>query len=172
MTPNFLTLTMASALLTIGSPIIAAETTPPKHEHGHDHGKVVSIGSVDIGTYKAAVLASERFAAGKEWDVEIQLNADQPTPKAVRVWVGLETGRGSVKAKLDAAKEPKGAYNGHVTIPDPIPAESKIWIAIEPESGETGKASLSLPKAKAETKAETKPENKTKPESKPHDHAH
>ena len=90
----------------------------------------------------------EDIAAGKEWHVELRLNPDQPVPKAIRVWVGTENGRGSVKAKAEAEKDAKGEYGAHVEVPNPIPADSKLWISIEPENGQSAKGALALPAAK------------------------
>lgn len=146
-TPAILT-----ALLALGAPLSAADEHAG-HDHAaegaHAHGKAESVGAVDISVYKVAVSASGAIAAGKEWHVELRLNPDQPVPKAIRVWVGAENGRGSVKAKAEAEKDAKGEYGAHVEVPNPIPADSKLWISIEPDNGQTAKGSLALPKSDA-----------------------
>jgi len=130
-----------AALLALGAPLSAADV--------HDHSKAEAVGAVDISVYKIAVSASGAITAGKEWHIELRMTPDQPVPKAIRVWVGAETGRGSAKAKAEAEKEAKGAYGAHVEVPNPIPADSKLWISIEPDNGQPAKGSVALPKVEA-----------------------
>ena len=152
MSQSFLTPAILTALLALGLPLSAADEHAG-HNHAaegaHAHGKAEAIGSVDISVYKSAVSASGALAAGKEWHVELRLNPDQPAPKAIRVWVGLENGRGSAKAKAEAEKDAKGEYGAHVEVPNPIPADSKLWISVEPDNGQTAKGSVALPKVEA-----------------------
>ncbi len=152
MSRSSITPAILTALLALGAPLSAADEHAG-HDHAaegaHAHGKAETVGSVDISVYKVAVSASGAIAAGKEWHVELRLNPDQPVPKAIRVWVGAENGRGSVKAKAEAEKDAKGEYGAHVEVPNPIPADSKLWISIEPDNGQTAKGSLALPNAAA-----------------------
>lgn len=152
MSRSSITPAILTALLALGAPLSAADEHAG-HNHAaegaHAHGKAESLGAVDISVYKVAVSASGTIAAGKEWHVELRLNPDQPVPKAIRVWVGTENGRGSVKAKAEAEKDAKGEYGAHVEVPNPIPADSKLWISIEPDNGQTAKGSVALPKAEA-----------------------
>ncbi|MBI5941891.1 MAG: hypothetical protein HY859_15860 [Caulobacterales bacterium] len=152
MSRSSITPAILTALLALSAPLSAADEHAG-HNHAaegaHAHGKAEAVGSVEISVYKIAVSASGAIAAGKEWHVELRLNPDQPVPKAIRVWVGTENGRGSVKAKAEAEKDAKGEYGAHVEVPNPIPADSKLWITIEPDNGQTAKGSLALPKAEA-----------------------
>lgn len=152
MSRSSITPAILTALLALGAPLSAADEHAG-HNHAaegaHAHGKAEAVGAVDISVYKVAVSASGAIAAGKEWHVELRLNPDQPVPKAIRVWVGIENGRGSVKAKAEAEKDAKGEYGAHVEVPNPIPADSKLWISIEPDNGQTAKGSVALPKTEA-----------------------
>lgn len=152
MSRSSITPAILTTLLALGAPLSAADEHAG-HNHAaegaHAHGKAESVGAVDISVYKVAVSASGAIAAGKEWHVELRLNPDQPVPKAIRVWVGTENGRGSVKAKAEAEKDAKGEYGAHVEVPNPIPADSKLWISIEPDNGQTAKGSVALPKTEA-----------------------
>ncbi|MBN8523865.1 MAG: hypothetical protein J0M02_00870 [Planctomycetes bacterium] len=152
MSRSSITPAILTALLALGAPLSAADEHAG-HNHAaegaHAHGKAEAVGAVDISVYKVAVSASGAIAAGKEWHVELRLNPDQPVPKAIRVWVGTENGRGSVKAKAEAEKDAKGEYGAHVEVPNPIPADSKLWISIEPDNGQTAKGSVALPKTEA-----------------------
>lgn len=135
-----------AALLACGTPLAAADGHAGHSHAGHSHGPVEAVGTVDISVYKIAVSASGEIAAGKQWHVELRLNPDQPVPKAIRLWVGNESGRGSVRAKAEAEKDAKGEYSAHVEVPSPLPADGKLWIAIEPENGQAAKGALPLPK--------------------------
>ncbi len=138
-----------TALLALGTPLAAADDHAGHAHAGHDHGKTEAVGTVEIGTYKAAVSAAGAIAAGKEWHVELLLTPAQPAPKAIRVWVGVENARGSVKAKAEAEPNAKGEYAAHVEIPAPLPPDCKLWVSIESVDGQTVKGSLALPKAEA-----------------------
>jgi hypothetical protein len=147
MTRPYLTPTILTLLLALGAPLSAADNHAG-HDHAagaHAHGTAVAVGSVEISTYKVAVSAAGALAAGKEWHVELRLNPDQPAPSAIRIWVGLENGRGSAKAKAEAEKDAKGEYGAHVEVPQPIPADSRLWIAIEGAGGQTTRGSVALP---------------------------
>lgn len=117
------------------------------HSHGHSHGPLTPIGKAVMGTYSVTVEAAGNPAPGKEWHLEILLDPAQPAPKAVRVWVGQQNARGSVKSKAAPKMGPKGAYSAHVDVPAPLPAGSQVWIALEPNAGEATQGSLALPKA-------------------------
>ncbi|MCK6491277.1 MAG: hypothetical protein L6R48_23750 [Planctomycetes bacterium] len=139
---------LLTALLVLAAPLNAADDHAGHNHSGgdaHAHGKTEAIGSVDIGVYKVAVSASGAIAAGKEWHLELQLNPTQPAPKAIRVWVGTESGRESIRAKAEAEKDAKSEFSAHVLVPNPIPNDSKLWIAIEAENGNVIKRSLPIP---------------------------
>ena len=65
-------------------------------------------------------------------------------PKAVRFWVGVESGQGSVKAK--AEEETPNNWHVHPEIPNPLPAGSQFWVEIEPPTGEKLKTSFDFKK--------------------------
>jgi hypothetical protein len=144
--PALLTCALA-ALFACAAPLVAADAHAG-HDHAADaHGPAIALGTVTITTTAVAVSAAGAFAAGAEWHLEMVLTPDQPAPKAIRVWVGLENGRGSVKAKAEAEKGAKGEYSAHVEIPKPLPGDSALWIALEAADGTTVKGSLAVPKA-------------------------
>ncbi|MBN8525006.1 MAG: hypothetical protein J0M02_06710 [Planctomycetes bacterium] len=149
MIPSSITPAILTALLALGAPLCAADAHAGHDHAAHDHGKTEAVGSVEIGTCTVAASASGVIAAGKEWHVELRVSPAQPIPKAIRIWVGSESGRGSAKAKAEAEKGASGEFSAHVELPDPLPADSRLWISIEPESGPTVKGSLALPKAEA-----------------------
>ena len=147
-----------SFALVAGSPACAAEDAHAGHDHaahghGHDHGPTTTIGTVKVGTYDVAVAASGTAEAGKAWHLELSLVPAAPLPKAVRVWVGAENGRGSVKAKAEAGKA--GSFEAHVEIPAPLPADARIWISVEGEGAPAVTAALAMPGAAPAVKADT-----------------
>lgn len=113
--------------------------------HNHDHGELISVGEVTYGGAVARVVGAGAPSAGKEWHVALALPAVISAPKAIRMWVGIENGRGSEKAKAEVVQA--GIYEAHVDVPAPLIDGSKLWVSIEPTSGETVKVSLPLPVA-------------------------
>ena len=121
-------------LLALAGGALAAEAAKP----------AAAPAPIDIGTWKVAVTIPKAAVAGKALDVDLTLTPATPAPKAVRLWVGKADARGSVKVK--AEPEAAGAYCVGVEVPDPIPAEAQVWIAIEGSDGTTSKAGGALPK--------------------------
>jgi hypothetical protein len=144
MSRHHLSTVLLIALIALAAPLAAAD--------GHDHAaEAKPLGSLVIGSQTIAIATAGDLAAGTELHVELQLKPEAPAPKAIRVWVGSENARGSVKAKAEAEKDAKGAYEAHVEVPKPIPADSKLWIAIEHADGQTTKGSLALAPAPVHT---------------------
>ena len=148
---RILTATLA-LLLSAGMGAYAAD----EHKHEHEHGKAVEVGEVTLGATKVDVEMAGAATPGKEVHIELHLAPATPAPKAVRVWIGIESGRGSEKAKAEGEADHPGGYEAHVDVPSPLPEGSKIWISIEPASGDAVKGSLPLPG----------------PDAKPHEHDH
>jgi hypothetical protein len=139
---HYLSTILLTAVIALAAPLAAAD--------GHDHAaEAKPLGSLVIGSQTIAIATAGGLAAGSELHVELQIKPEAPAPKAIRVWVGSENARGSAKAKAEAEKNVKGAYAAHVEVPKPIPADSKLWIAIEQADGQTIKGSLVLAPAPA-----------------------
>jgi hypothetical protein len=137
MSRHHLSTVLLIALIALAAPLAAAD--------GHDHAaEAKPLGSLVIGSQTIAIATAGDLTAGTELHVELQLKPDAPAPKAIRVWIGSENARGSVKAKAEAEKGAKGAYEAHVEVPKPIPADSKLWIAIEQADGQTIKAAHAI----------------------------
>lgn len=102
-------------------------------DHGHDHGdhshaEVRSLGSVRIGSYEVEALQEGKVEPGKEATFELRLKNASAEPDAIRVWIGIESGRGSAKGKAHKHGE---KIEVHCDVPNPIPAESRFWIELE-----------------------------------------
>ncbi|MGD9688405.1 MAG: hypothetical protein AB7K52_04445 [Phycisphaerales bacterium] len=102
-----------------------------KHDdHDHDHSDDAALGTVTIGAWTVAV--SGEIKAGEEAHLDITLSGATATVSAVRFWVGAQDGKGAMKGKADGAGP---EYHAHVEVPNPIPADAKLWIEIEDAQG-------------------------------------
>lgn len=111
-------------VLAILSPALA-------EEHKHDHGERVSLGTVKVGAHEVEALQEGKVIAGKETVFELKLKGT-PEPTAIRAWIGVESGRGSVKAKSHKHGE---EISIHCESPDPIPDGAMLWIELETPAG-------------------------------------
>lgn len=127
-------------------PLILACVVMPlmAEDHGHHHGAVTALGSATIGAFTVTAARAGDIVAGKETVIEVTVT---PKPKAVRLWIGIESGKGSTKAKGEAEGE---GFHAHVDVPAELPADAKLWVSVEPETGDTVKGSFALTPAAAE----------------------
>ncbi|MBX7246643.1 MAG: hypothetical protein K1X53_14195 [Candidatus Sumerlaeaceae bacterium] len=110
-----------------------------KHEGGHGQESL----NADLGTTKTAgltikVIQESLVSAGGDGGFDVTVEGGKP--KSVRGWYGTADAKGSVKTK--AEKEDEGGFHLHVEVPKTIPADSKLWIEVEPESGSKAKVSF------------------------------
>jgi len=132
-----------AVFFTAGTSLSAAEGHDHEHK-GHDHGTMTALGSVTLGAVVAKVEGAGAPIAGKEWHVTVTLPAGTVAPKAIRVWVGIDSGRGSEKAKAEGEAEHPGEYAAHVNVPTPLPEGSQLWVSLEPVTGDSVKGSVAL----------------------------
>lgn len=116
--------------------------TPPQANAGHhdDHGETTPLGDLTIGSTSFAVRRGATIEAGTEALVFADFAAGKPVPGTMRVWIGVESGVGSMKAKM--SKEGERTMHAHVQVPKPMPEGSKIWIEAE-EGTKVERASIS-----------------------------
>lgn len=89
-------------------------------------------------TLKVAIKGT--LSPGAEIDVELVQTSGIPAI-AIRLWVGNETGVGSAKTKSHS----HGASHHAVPqAPNPLPANSALWIEIESAMGERESGSIAL----------------------------
>ena len=122
--------------LAIGGSLTAADDG-----HGHAHGAADKVGVVTAGAWQAAVSVSGHIHPGEIVDMDLAV-----TPagsKAVRVWIGVATARGSVRALAETKKD--GGWHVHVEVPKAPPAGSAIWVAVEGADGQVVNGSIPLP---------------------------
>jgi hypothetical protein len=109
-----------------------------------DHPNAVTLGETTSNGLKFKATQDEPIKAGGEgaFDLLITGYPAGGKPKAVRFWVGVESGQGSVKAK--AEEESADNWHTHVEVPNPLPAGSKFWAQVDPASGAAFKVSFDL----------------------------
>lgn len=105
--------------------------------------KIKSLATKTMGAWSVEIIVPKPPVAGKPLDVDLVLKPAATAPKAVRLWIGAANAKGSVKVK--AEPEAPGAYCVGVDVPNPLPADAQLWIAIEASDGTVSKEGLNLP---------------------------
>jgi hypothetical protein len=114
-------------------------TQPVKDDHEEQS---IPLGSQTAGGLTVKVDSEGAVKAGeKEAHLDVTVTGGEK-PKAVRVWVGIESATGSVKAKADPQEAADGTHI-HAEIPNPLPPGSKVWVELETSTG-THKASFAI----------------------------
>ena len=98
------------------------------------------IGESKAGDFTVALAVFGEIEAGHEGVLDI--NVTDGKPAAVRAWVGVESGKGSMKAKVDGED---GDYHGHIEVPATLPEGSAIWVEVEGADGAKSATSFKLP---------------------------
>lgn len=111
------------------------------HADEHDHGERVEVGSAAAGDLTVKLAVFGEVEAGHEAVLDIDVKGGSAA--AVRAWVGVESGKGSLKAKIDGED---GAYHGHLEVPATLPQGSKIWVELELADGSRNAVSFAIPK--------------------------
>ena len=119
-----------------------AHAAPSAAATGGDlHGEEKDLGTTTIAGLKMTVSQMGDVKAAGRAVFEVTPAAGQAEAKAVRVWVGSESGAGSVKAKAAKAGE---AYDAHVEVPKALTPETRLWVEVEPATGKKEKVGFSL----------------------------
>lgn len=119
------------------------------HADGHSGGPVIELGTSQIGPFSThATRGQGKIVAGKDAPIDVTIApaaAGDAKAVAVRFWIGLEGGKGSVKAKaeIEDPKEPN-RWHTHAEVPNPIATGSKLWVEIETDKGEVVTGSFGL----------------------------
>jgi len=144
-------------------PAAGSSAAPKADDHGHDHGPsgehaapkaghggpVIALGEQTIGSFSAKATRDEgAIVAGKDTPIDVTITpvaGSTTKAAAVRYWIGAQDAKGSVKAKaeIENPQEPD-RWHVHVEIPNPMPAESKLWVEIEDDKGGTAVGSYDL----------------------------
>lgn len=131
----------------------SAPTAADAGHEGHDHapkpvkpghsGETIELGTADVAGHGVRASRDKgEIKPGGDSPVDVWI--DGGTGKdvsVVRSWIGTQDGKGSMKAKADVED---GRWHTHVEIPDPLPAQSKVWVEFETKDGQKQTASFDL----------------------------
>jgi hypothetical protein len=129
------------------------------HDHDHAHGEgdhggaaasgamddghggaVIEMGETSVGGYQVRASRDGDVVAGKDAPIDVWVTGGKPIA-AVRFWIGVEDGTGSVKAKAELEKD---NWHTHADAPNPMPEGSKLWVEIESDDGSKTVCSFDL----------------------------
>ena len=96
---------------------------------GHGHGEAHTLGKMKAHGREFTVIQMGDMHAGEEGAVEIEFASAADRIATTRVWVGVESGEGSVKAKFELEGDKN--LHGHIDVPSPIPANSLLWLSFD-----------------------------------------
>jgi hypothetical protein len=109
-------------------------------EHGHEGGDTRYSGK--IGDYEISIMQHGDIAPHGEAHFDIVLSSHPKAPKAIRLWIGDRSARGSVKSRAGKGHSP-GEYHALVEVPDELSEGSKLWVEIQ-GSGSKKKGAFEL----------------------------
>jgi catechol 2,3-dioxygenase-like lactoylglutathione lyase family enzyme len=119
-----------------------SETTPSEasavstEEAVVDTIPMTNLASLTIGDYEVQPMYEEEL---KDGHFNIRITGGEVA--AVREWVGPEDASGVVVVKTEIEND---YHHGHIDMPDPIPADARLWIEIEAPDGTLHKGSVPL----------------------------
>lgn len=103
------------------------------HKDGHGHGPKTELGSQSAGGMTIVAAREGGVTPGGEATFDIGVSGGAGKPAAVRVWIGTQDGKGSIKGKAEAEGD---GWHAHTEVPKPLPAGSKLWVEVEIANGE------------------------------------
>jgi hypothetical protein len=106
----------------------------------HDHGERVELGESKAGAHTVTLALFGPIEAGQE--AVLDIDVEGAAAETVRAWVGIESGRGSLKAKVEGED---GSYHGHLEVPATLPEGSAIWIELQAADGTRTRTSFPIP---------------------------
>lgn len=125
-----------------------ADAPPAAAPAGHG-GEVIELGTTKIGEYTVRASRDKgEIKAGADAPIDVWITdaAGAPaTVAVVRFWIGAADAKGSVKARADI-EDPKqpNHFHTHAEIPDPLPADSLLWVELETVTGQKVTGSFPL----------------------------
>ncbi len=102
----------------------------PAAESADDHGPTTQLGEQVSGAFTVKASRDGALTAGGEAPIDVWVTSATDKVHAVRFWIGTEDGKGSMKAKAELEQD---NWHAHAEVPNPIPAQSKLWIEVENE---------------------------------------
>jgi hypothetical protein len=99
---------------------------------GHSHGPATALGDQTAGDFTVDAAREGDVTPGRDTPFGVTVRSANARPSTVRLWVGTEDGRGSIRARAELEA---GSWHAHVEIPSPLPADAMLWIEIEADQG-------------------------------------
>lgn len=103
------------------------------HSEDHGHGPMTDLGEQPAGGFVIKASRDGGVKAGGEATFDVGVSGGTARATAVRLWVGTQDAKGSIKARGESEKD---GWHAHVEVPDPLPAGSKLWVEVETDGGE------------------------------------
>lgn len=110
------------------------------HADGHVHGESKALGQQSAGGFVLTAVREGEVKAGGEASFNISVEG-AAKPAAVRIWVGTEDSKGSVKARAEVES---AGWHAHAEVPSQMPEGSRLWVEIESATGERHVVSFDL----------------------------
>ena len=107
---------------------------------GHAHGATTQLGEQELGGYKIKASRDGDVKAGGDVPIDVWVTGGAKIA-SVRFWIGTEDAKGSLKAKAEIETD---NWHTHAEVPNPLPADSKLWVEIEAEGGAKTLAGFAL----------------------------
>jgi len=122
----------------------AAHDHDHDHDHAHadagEHGPTTELGQVEADGFTVKVAREGDVKAGSDVPIDVSVTGAKKVA-AIRIWIGTEDAKGSLKAKADTEGD---HWHSHVEIPDPLPAGAKLWIEVDGDGGAKAVVSVDL----------------------------
>jgi hypothetical protein len=99
--------------------------------HSHEKKPKVILGTITTQSLTLSVSTWGPLTPGKTADAEITVEPAEPAPAAVRVWVGVESAKGSAKNKTHLDEPKAGIYHGEPVVPETLPTDSQLWVEVQ-----------------------------------------
>ena len=134
------------------------------HDHDHDaeahaqpdeahaqpddtHGTPSDLGTSRIGGFEVHATQFGDVIAGGDGSIELHLvtlpEGVDPFDVTMRIWIGTESGAESMKSMAGYDADARN-FHTHVTVPSPLPSDSKWWVEID-TAGDVTRGSFDLP---------------------------
>lgn len=137
-----LLIAIAAVMMTTAS--LAAQDDHADHGHELAHaneGEAHHLGHASLAGTNYEVTLYGEITPGAEAVISIEVEQGK-APNELRTWVGVKSGRGSVKTLLQA--DSHGHFHGHLEVPKTLQEGSAIWIDVRTESGRK-RGAVSIP---------------------------
>lgn len=95
-------------------------------EDHHAHDEKHPLGTQKVGDISVTVTLFGDVVPGTETHMDVDIAGG--TPDAVRGWIGVKSGKGSLRAMIDGKN---GHHHGHLEVPEELAADAALWIEVQ-----------------------------------------